>query len=701
MNSHTIFVLIFLNLFFLTNSFAENNHNEKKDSVRQKQIPEITVSSLLTGRFNLPYKTIRSEEIQNRAYMMNSEALEELSGVTLTRDGLWASSINVRGFSDSKLLLMVDGDRIQTSSDIAGALSIVDPENLESIELIKGAASVLYGTGAMGGIVNFKFKTPEYSSEVKASGNVSSGIHTVNNLWQNNFNASVTNTNWYLNATGSYRTAGNVTTPEGKMANSQFNDASWGLRGGLKKGDNIEFKVNYQHFEAWNTGIPGGSAFPATATVKYTAFDRDQINGEYIMKNINYNIKSISLKAYNQTVTRSVENIVNPKLTILPGSRNVTSGFKAATDIYLNDYHTFTVGFDSWIRDQRTTRYRIAYTATDTTVTGELPTPKATMTNIGFFGFYTWKADPKYWTVNAGLRLDYIETANDTAFKEVFKFKHINGEIKEMPANRTILFNEGMNRDLAYSVHLDVKWTPAEKHEFTASFSNAYRVASLEERFKYIEQGGTLRVGNPKLNPENGLFSNLNYRFKTNNFIADVNVFGNYLFDLITEKLVKYNTVSGTVVDAWQNMNVAHAYYYGGELDLKWLIVRGLKLEGSVSYVVGKDAETNLVLPLIPPLHGSNTLEYHFHKIGGIAYKMNWIYELDEPVLPGVEAHRHIVSDVYLFPELIQLGKIKLKVNGGVKNIFNKAYSEYLNTYRGINKLEPGRNFFIKVGLIW
>jgi hemoglobin/transferrin/lactoferrin receptor protein len=697
----TIFVLIFSNLFFLTYSTAENNQNEKNDSVRSKQIPEIMVNSLLTGRFKLPYQSIRSEEIQNRAFMTNADALEELSGVTVTRDGIWASSINVRGFSESKLLMMVDGDRIQTASDIAGALSVVDLENLESVELIKGAASVLYGTGAMGGIVNFKNKTPEYTRIVKASGKISSGFHTVNNLWQNNINVIVTNTNWYLNATGSYRTAGNVTTPEGKLLNSQFNDASWGLKGGIKHGENAEFKVNYQHFEAWNTGIPGGSAFPATASVKYTAFDRDQISGEYIIKNITPNIKSISLKAYNQTVTREVENIVNPKLSILPGSRNVTSGLKAAADIYLNDYHSFTTGFDGWVRDQRTTRYRLVFAATDTTVTGEMPTPKATMTNLGAFAFYTWKPDPIYWTVNAGLRLDYIETANDTAFKELFKYKHINGTVQELTPNRTVLFKDGLNRDLAYSLHLDVNWRPAEQHEIIASFSNAYRVASLEERFKYIEQGGKLMVGNPKLNPENGLFTNLNYRFKANNFVADVNIFGNYLFDLITEKLVKYNTVSGTVVDAWQNQNVAQAFYYGGELDLKWLILKGLKLQGSVSYVVGKDAETKMALPLIPPLHGSNTLEYHIHKIGGIAYKLNWVYEIEEPVIAGVEAHRHTISDIYFFPELIQIGSINLKVNGGIKNLFNTAYSEYFSSYRGLNKLEPGRSFYVKIGMLW
>ena len=72
-------------------------------------------------------------------------------------------------------------------------------------------------------------------------------------------------------------------TPIGVQTNSQFNDASWGVKGGMRNGENQEFLVNYNHFEA-RMWIARGSAFPANAVVRYLEFKRNQLSGEYIFR---------------------------------------------------------------------------------------------------------------------------------------------------------------------------------------------------------------------------------------------------------------------------------------------------------------------------------------------------------------------------------------------------------------------------------
>ena len=236
---------------------------------------------------------------------------------------------------------------VLTATDVAGALSTVNIGNLEKIEVIKGAGSVIYGTGAMGGIVNFVSKRPEYSDNLSSSGCLSSGFHTVNKLWENNLNVNLTNQNWYLALDGSYRTAQNTMTPIGVQTNSQFNDASWGVKGGMRNGENQEFLVNYNHFEARDVGLPGGSAFPANAVVRYLEFKRNQLSGEYIFRDLTDVIKSLNVKVYTQNIKRKVENIVPAKkVAIYPGSLNVTTGAKATADLYFNDYETMTVGIE-------------------------------------------------------------------------------------------------------------------------------------------------------------------------------------------------------------------------------------------------------------------------------------------------------------------------------------------------------------------
>ena len=53
------------------------------------------------------------------------------------------------------------------------------------------------------------------------------------------------------------------------------------MQAGMKSVENQELLVNYQHFEVWN-GLPGGSAFPTTAKVRYKDVQRNHFSAEYI-----------------------------------------------------------------------------------------------------------------------------------------------------------------------------------------------------------------------------------------------------------------------------------------------------------------------------------------------------------------------------------------------------------------------------------
>ncbi len=673
---------------------------KKSDSILILSIPEITVSGILLSKINLPFQVMTSEEIESHGFMTPADALHHLPGVSLSRDGTWPTSVNIRGFSESKLLFLSNGDRMQTATDIAGALSSVDMDAIERIEVVKGAGSVLFGTGALGGVVNFVPRRPGYSNEFRTSGRYSTGLQSVNGLFHNSLRVNLSNDDWYLGITGSLRQAQNTNTPEGEITNSQFNDASFGLLGGVKYSDNQEFLVNYSHFRAWDVGLPGGSAFPATAQVRYTGFERNHLSGEYLFTDLSHNIRLLSVKAYTQSIRRDVENVVTPVVAIFPGSLNTTSGLRTAADLYFNDYHTMTVGVETWRRDQRTTRVRIN-TANDTIFSGEQPTPNASVLDAGIFGQYKWVLDPGRWTLNTGLRMDFIRTENDTAFREVFRYRLTNGQRIEMPHNRTILFNKNTANEYAYSAHADIMFEPTRRQKLILSLANAYRLASLEERFKFIDQAGVLRVGNPNLKPEKGLFSNFSYSVAGKKVLLKADVFSNYLFDLITEELGTYSYGNGNQVQAWVNSNVDQAFYYGGELELKWLIADRLMLETFVSYVNGVNAQTGDVLPLVPPMRGLASLQYNIDRLMNVSVAVDWEYELEDVHDSLTEPHRHAIFKLILESEKFKRGALSYQLMGGIHNIFNTAYQEHFSTLRGISRLEPGRNFYVRAIVNW
>ena len=75
-----------------------------------------------------------------------------------------AASIFTRGTNSTHTLVLRDGVRLNTGSAGAASLAFIDTTDIKQIELLKGPASVLYGTDAIGGVVQLISKTPEKTS---------------------------------------------------------------------------------------------------------------------------------------------------------------------------------------------------------------------------------------------------------------------------------------------------------------------------------------------------------------------------------------------------------------------------------------------------------------------------------------------------------------------------------------------------------
>lgn len=664
------------------------------DTIKQHPIKEVTVFSIANNNLSLPYVAVDKKELEAHDFKTPADALQNETGIALYRDGSWGTSVNVRGMSEQRLLFLLDEDRLQSATDIAGVLSTVDMNSLEKIEVIKGAGSVLYGTGAMGGIVNFVSERPGYSDFLNVSGKVSSGYHSGNKMSANAVNVNFTNKDFYIALNGSYRTAQNTMTPKGILPNSQFNDASWGLKGGVKYGDSQEFLVTYNHFEAWNVGIPGNSAFPSAATVRYTSIKRNQLSGEYIFSDISDFIKELKIRAYTQNISRDVENKPNATTFILPASLNRTSGVKATANLYFNDYNTMTIGAETWLRDSETGRMKIVE-AVDTTVIGEIPTPKAKMWDVGVFALYKKVLDPRHLNLNAGVRLDYIRTANDTAFNRIFQYKIVDGVKNDIAFSKNVIFDAAANNNLAYSAHIDLEYIPVTQHKFVVSLANAYRVPSIEERFKYIDLGSIKKYGNPDLKSENGFFSNFSYVFTQKKISIKVDLFANYLFNMIAE--VKKSSLSPDFV----NKNIDEAFFAGAEIQLDWLISRNFKLNTNASYVYTKNITSGTYLPQIPPAHGMLALNYRLDHKFETALTTLWAAAQNQVASGETTTAGHVIFNYDIHSTPIKLKKSYLQLFGGVDNILDKAYKNHLFSTRGLDYYEPGRNIFVKLKWGW
>jgi hemoglobin/transferrin/lactoferrin receptor protein len=696
------FLAILLSVFF---SLPNDSIKTQTDSIHQKEIKELTVYSIASNKIGLPYLSVDKTEFEKQDFRTPSDALQTQTGIALSRDGSWGTSVNVRGMGEQRLMLLVDGDRLQSATDVAGVLSTVSLNQLEKIEVIKGAGSVLFGSGAMGGVVNFVSERPAYSKSLFVNGNVQTGYSTVNNLTANSAKVNFTNDKWYVSATGSYRKAGNTTTAKGELPNSQFNDASWSLKGGMRYGDNQELVVGYNEFYGWNIGIPGNNAFPKTATVRYNGVKRRQLNGEYIFTDISDMITKLSIKGYTQNIIRDVETTIKPAPTttryILPSSLNSTSGVKATADLYFNDYNTMTLGVESWLRKSETMRINITQTANDTTVIGDQPSPLAKVLNVGTFVLYKKIIDPKYFSVNFGARLDYFQTSNDTLFKELFKYKIDNNIRTEDNSGRIARILPSQKPDFSYSVHVDFEYTPAKRNKLTLMLATAYRVATIEERYKYIDVGGTPKIGNPDLKPEKGGFSNLSYIYSGRNLSVKADVFANYIFDLIAETPDTFTPVSGAPFSALISNNINKALFTGAEMEVNWLISKQFMFYSNASYVRAQDRNTKKFLTQIPPMHGVVRLNYRLPNRLNAGLEAQWAATQTEVADTEVKTPGHVILNYDIQSTDFKINNTALRLIAGVENILNKAYKNHLFGTRGLDYYEPGRNVFVKVNWVF
>lgn len=522
--------------------------------------------------------------------------------------------------------------------------------------------------------------------------------------------------------TGSFRTAQNIQTPGGVLPNSQFHDASWSLKGGILYSENQEVLVNYQHVGGWDIGLPGGRSFPATASARYSGIERNQLSGEYIVSKINPNLKEIRFKAYTQNIIRNVElKPADPTVKMFPGSNNKTTGAKLTSDWRFTDYHNLKLGVEGWQRDAYTSRLTLKTTSDSTLIgTGDQPTPKALMFDLGVFAHYSWKIDPGKWTLNAGLRLDYIQTANDSAFSPLYQYtNHANVSsmyqyestenpdaryyVKNLP--RRVTFVSSVHEDIAYAAHADLGYNPTAQQQLALSLSNSYRVASIEERFKFIELAGPKHVGNPNLKPEKGTFTNLNYTLSDNKFRFKADIFANYLNDLITEQSGTYtyiNATGSTVSEqAFVNVNISKALFLGAELEGNWQINNEFSLFANASYTHARDIDADSSLPQIPPMSGFASFNYQSKTQIGTSFSALWAATQNEIATGETATAGHIIYNLDVHSGNIDLNNSQLQLFAGVDNIFNTAYLDHLSTTRGILKLEPGRNIYLKVKWGW
>lgn len=704
---------------------AQTAQGSENDTI--VKLEDVVVSSLRVEKkisdAPISINIVNSLKFERRPTFTVADVLANEPGIFMGGDGVWSKNVNVRGLGEDRLVTMVDGNRIETATDLTASLSMIDANDIERVEVIKGAQSVLYGSGAMGGIVNVITKDGSFADEFYVSGNVLAGIASVNSSNTEYVNVNAGDSRWYVKLNAGHSLGHDIMTPAGILKNSGYESSNIAARAGFRPASNHIIKLNLQHNASNDVGIPGGAAFAPTATAKYKDIDRTLLNANYEIKDISSIFNSLKFTGFMQNIVRDVEmnpNTVSKKVMpngkvqlteptlVTPRGTHLTYGGNVQGTFEFSERNTMIAGVDVWQRKISSDRTKyITVTVQDSLGNvvktnnierGESPLPDASFTSAGMFvqdqmNFFSHRLE-----LTLGGRIDGIFVENE----ECHDLDYIitNGNMNDHPAGQRITFEKGSTRDLSWSANIGALYKITNKLHIFANGARSYRAPSLEERFKYIDLTSKVRLGNPDLKAENGLSGDLGLRFWGDKFTAQATGFVNNINNMVVERdgVFVYQTTDGATdtVPALILDNVGKALLYGLDFSINYNIINSLTAYASGSFTMGIDKENGTYLPNIPPLKGVLGISYTCAKVGTVSAELTGVGEktlIAEHEKPTAAYAR---LDIAMNTRVLSLGDVGLQFFAGIDNLTNETYTNFFSTNRSDINYEPGRNFYIK-----
>jgi hemoglobin/transferrin/lactoferrin receptor protein len=655
-------------------------------------LDEVTVSATrsrdLVRNIPQPVTVVGAEMLRSRAPVGVADALDAEPGIALVRDGIWGTDVSIRGMQRSNVVTLVDGVRIETATNLAAGLSLIDVTDIERVEVLRGASSSMHGTGATGGVVNVITRGGTFSPGLRIGGEMSSSYSSVNNGAGGALALEAADTGWYLRVRGGLRAAEDAQTPDGVMRDSRFHDNSLSVSGGLQLGGTHSLRLRWQRVRADDVGIPGGASFPATASARYSNAERTMLLGEYRTGALGDVLQDITLRYARQVIDRNVEIKPNAAVSLRPAAEHDMHSVQLV-GAFAAGVHRGVIGIDAWQRSYDGLRVREI--TPSSTVIADLPLPQARFRAIGLFAQDDISLLADRLRLSLGGRLDGVHVENDEGYD--LQYRIVNGIRDDAPSNRQLRWPAEESDELSWSAHAGVLYRLTPDLALTGNVSRAFRAPALEERYQFIELGGATYVGDPDLAAEKGSMFDLGARYYGEVFSVRLNAFLRSMQDLVVDA-----RVSDTL---YRKDNVGEARIYGLEFSGEYNPLTALTLFTSLAYVRGEDTGAGQDLPQMPPLRGRAGMRIAIAHAAEAELSATFAADQDA-VAPGESrTPGYALYHLRVRSRSVRIAGLDARIIAGVENIFDRSWRRHLSTLRGMLITEPGRNMTLRLQLGW
>lgn len=588
----------------------------------------------------------------------------------------------IRGLGFSRVVTVYQGNKLENQQWGGDHGLGVNDLGVSRVDVIKGPASVLYGSGALGGVLLVK-DNEDYLKSTMLTGNVGSSFNSVSNGYRTFGSMGKRFENDFFFAVDlAYENHADYKDGDGRIiGNSRFNTTALRLHSGMDK-KQFQNKLSFTYIEQ-NLGIIDEDEMEETLAT--TRNDRSmQLPFQEVVDYLVSYKQSTQHKGFETSLHLS--HHINERKEIEDSFDEVDLGFRQHNTFYngrvsltnLPIKHSF--GIQGSVLSNK-----------NMLSANEFLIPDANFFETG--AYYLAEYEVNNYFFQGALRYDYRKVTADASTPALIE---AGFTLPGNPEDRKLSTDfDGLTGSFGVSKRID------EKQKLKVNASTGFRAPDLAELFSFGPHPGTTRfeIGSASFEREQSYQADINYEFKSKRFLATVSVFGSLVDNYI------FFSASGDVepetgLNVWTYQQV-DARLYGGEFNVQYLPLadNSLKLSLSGAFVRGENKDFDEPLTFIPPDNFNFNIDWKpFTTPTNFFAGLRWVAEQDRPGFNEelTEAYRLVNVGV---SHPFELGKNTLELSLTANNLLNETYVDHMSLLRANQIPSPGRNVLASVRL--
>ncbi|NLP12806.1 TonB-dependent receptor [bacterium] len=524
------------------------------------------------------------------------EALMGNQGVWMQKTNHGGGSPFIRGLTGNQVLVLIDGIRLNNTVFRYGPnqyLSTVDPYSISRMEVLRGFGATLYGSDAMGGVLNLLTPMPEFSSERKQSVQAITKYMSADMEKTAHVDVRLSAARFALSAGASLRSFGDVRAGRGVglQSPSGYDESAGQVKAALRLNDHwlltmLWHKVQQKDVPAYDQVHQRGyERYLFTPQDRQLAYLRSTLFFSHPL------FRQIEITAsFHKSLEGRERQKNNSTVAVYEKDRVPTYGLQVQAHADWSGNHQLIYGLEA---------YR------DVVHSSSVQVESVSQQRTALRGLYPDGAC----SYNGALYLSYIRNWSALSLHSGLRYNLVHIKIQDA------IFGDTDLSPSALAGHCSMIYRFSDRINGVVNASSSFRAPNVNDLSTFGPFDNGIEVPAPSLKPEYGYTLEAGVKTRSDHSSLALFLYHTWMRDMITRVQAMYlgsSTYQGDRV--YQKVNLQKAVLRGMEAEGEWQPAKRWLVRGNINYCYGQNLSDDEPMRRIPPLNGILAVVYHLSR---------------------------------------------------------------------------------------